>query len=124
MGDEGWQGNGPAGPDLLRCPQVQLALLLREAGVMFTIVGGTARFLLGAPRRPRDLDVVVQSGNLPALCAALALRGGRRSPLRSAHPSPQRVSTAWSKVDVFVQDAVPACIDVVIDGVIVQVASD
>lgn len=99
--------------------QVRLAALLAEGGASFVVVGGTARHLRGDPRRPRDLDVVVLPGALDGLAQAVTALGG--SPLRPG-PSPRRVDTPWSPVDVFVEDDLPAWTTVAVGDVELRVA--
>lgn len=85
---------------------MQLARELVARGAQVVVVGGTARRLLGAPRAPRDLDVVVAERDVDRLVRALDSLG---SPLRSAslrRVRDLRVLTAWGPLDVFVRDGV------------------
>ena len=99
------------------CGQVQLALVLAEAGSRFVVVGGTARFLRTDQRRPRDLDLVVRPVDERVLDAAFAALGVAQRRPRLTELSPRRVLTSWSSVDVFVEDQLPAWSEVVVDGV-------
>ena len=102
---------------LMDCSQVQLALVLAEAGCSFVVVGSAASFLRGSDWTPRDLDLVVRPEREAALDAALVSVGVPRRVRCRVLPSPRRVLTSWSTVDVFVEDVVPVWSEVVLDGV-------
>lgn len=105
---------------LLADRSVALAVSLHRAGARFTVVGGTARWLLGARLPPADLDLVVAPLSLPALRASLQALGAdvpRR--LRSG----TRCRTTWGPVDVFVDERTPAHRDVVVLGASLRVAT-
>lgn len=104
--------------------QVLLAVLLVEAGAGLVVVGSTARYLRGGRPAPRDLDVVVHRDDRSALDAALAAVAARPSRALAVDLSPQRFETAWSPVDVFVEDVLPTHVEVDVDGVRVRVADE
>lgn len=104
--------------------QVQLSLLLAEDGARFVIVGSTARLLRGATRTPRDLDIVALPMDRSSVATVLARLTVPGVPLRPDSPSPQRLITSWSPVDVFLQDEPPDFHTVEIDGTTLQVADE
>ena len=81
------------------------------------MVGGAARWLRGVHRVPRDLDVVVTPGQVPALVEALAGLGITASGQWLARAREAALRTGWGPLDVFVRTAAPAAMDV--DGLAV-----
>ena len=97
-----------------------LAVSLHRRGARFTVVGGTAQWLLGAARPPADLDLVVSPGSLPGLRVDLqALDAGVPRRLLSG----TRCLTTWGPLDVFVDDRTPPHRDVRVLDCSLQVAT-
>ncbi len=88
-------------PDLRDRP-AQLAVQLLRQGARFVVVGGTARRLLTGQGTPRDLDVVVDTPDLPRFVAALAMVGVHSSVAVLSRAAPSHVDTSWGPLDVFV----------------------
>ncbi len=73
-------------------------ILLRDGGVRFIVVGGTAVILHGVPRTTADLDLVVdlEPANLRLLVAALTRLGYRpRAPVEAAELCDPERRRAW-----------------------------
>lgn len=79
-----------------------LAHELVRHGAHFIVVGGTARWLEGDPRPPRDLDVVVTDDQIPDLVRALHALGVEIAEARLARSRTVSLCTAWGPLDVFV----------------------
>lgn len=82
----------------------ELAVELVAAGARITVVGSTARRLVGrCAVPPRDLDVVVAPGDVDRLADALAAVGVPAAAARLRRASVTSWATAWGPLDVFVR---------------------
>ena len=73
---------------------------LNEASVRYTVVGGVATILHGAPRMTGDLDlaVILQKENLLSLIGAMERLGYKpRAPVNPSDLSDQVVRESWKK---------------------------
>jgi hypothetical protein len=90
--------------DLVGVPgrSTALARELMRLGAQFVVVGGTARWLRGDPRPPRDLDIVVTDDEVPDLVTALNHIGVDVTAQRMARCRTVSLATAFGPLDVFV----------------------
>jgi len=86
---------------------VALAVELVHGGAKLVVVGGTAHWLTGASRLPRDLDVAVVEGEVPTLVSALAQIGVHISSVTLLRCRQVGLSSAWGPIDIFVEEALP-----------------
>ena len=107
--------------DLSRRP-VDLAVALVRAGARVVVVGGAARHLLGAPRVPKDLDLVVEPRAIDSLVQALALLDVMTTAARLLRCGCSRFATSYGPLDVFVGPA-PPCVLTTSAGEVLQVAT-
>ena len=99
-----------------------MAVELAARGADFVVVGGTARWLRGATRWPRDLDIAVAEDRSHTLVRALADLGVDLSIGRLHRCGTVRVDTAWCELDVFVAARAPAVGGLLVDGCELAVA--
>jgi hypothetical protein len=86
---------------------VALAVELVHRGAKLVVVGGTARWLTGGSRQPRDLDVAVVEGEVPTLVSALAQIGVNISCAALLRCRQVGLTSAWGPIDIFVEEALP-----------------
>jgi hypothetical protein len=86
---------------------VALAVELVHRGAKLVVVGGTARWLTGASRPPRDLDVAVAEEEVSTLGSALAQIGVHLSSATLLRCRQVGLTSAWGPIDIFVEGDLP-----------------
>ena len=102
-----------------------LAAVLVASGARLVVVGGTARRLRGASRRPRDLDIVLAEGAASTAAVAAVLARLATAPSGPEARRPLTVDTSLGRLDVVDTvsvHALPVASDVVVLDVAVPVA--
>ena len=102
-----------------------LAAVLVASGARLVVVGGTARRLRGASRRPRDLDIVLAEGATSTAAVAAVLARLATAPSGPEARRSLTVDTSLGRLDVVDTvsvHALPAASDVVVLDVAVPVA--
>jgi hypothetical protein len=103
---------------------VALAVELVHRGAKLVVVGGTARWLTGASRQPRDLDVAVIEGEVPTLVRALAQIGVHISSATLLRCRQVGLTSAWGPIDIFVEETLPPADAISIGGCDLTVAHE
>ena len=102
-----------------------LAAVLVASGARLVVVGGTARRLRGASRRPRDLDIVLAEGAASTAAVAAVLARLATAPSGPEARRSLTVDTSLGRLDVVDTvsvHALPVASDVVVLDVAVPVA--
>jgi hypothetical protein len=103
---------------------VVLAVELVHRGAKLVVVGGTARWLTGESRQPRDLDVAVIEGEVPTLVSALAQIGVHISSATLLRCRQVGLTSAWGPIDIFVEESLPPADVISIGGCDLAVAHE
>ena len=105
-----------------RSTSLAVELVLRGAQVV--VVGGTALWLRGGSRWPRDLDLTVTEPEVPALVSALAQIGVHIRAETLYRCRVVALTSAWGPLDVFVKETLPRSGVVKVDQCTLVVAHD
>ncbi len=101
-----------------------LAVELVYRGAQVVVVGGTALWLRGGSRWPRDLDLTVTEREVPALLSALAQIGVHLRAATLYRCRDVALTSAWGPLDVFVTKTLPSSGVVKVDRCALAVALD